>query len=226
MKTVRFSKVLQTCGQPEVHLLLVEPEKDKALSHAIRLSRVMTLYQSGKGTDYARVGFEEGKARQYLIFPKSLSAFADQQIVGLKYDLLEPDDAEPEESLDGLEPRQPAVSAEQKAEPQAVHQVEASKPLVSVSNDSSQLPARETPTQTRPKKAKTPAQKDHVPAPHADKAVDLSPPKSTTLRPTESEQLAKIKDQLRKAMNLLEEGKQVAAFNVLKEIADLPLFKS
>jgi hypothetical protein len=222
MKTVRFSKVLEACGNPEIHLLLVEPEKDKPLANAIGSNRVMTLYQGGKGTDYARVGFEEGKGHQYLIFPKSLGAFADQQIVGLKYDLLETGGTELEESPGSPVPSQPDVLVQEKAAPKAADHLEEAKPLVAGSTDRPQSPTRERPTQARPKKSKPPAETDHAPTQRANQPLDLSPAESIKLRTTESDQLAKIRDQIRKAMNLLEEGKQVAAFNVLKEIVDLP----
>jgi hypothetical protein len=221
MKTVRFSIVLEACGKPEVHLLLVEPEKDKPLSNAIRSNRVMTVYQGGKGTDYARVGFEEGKSHQYLIFPKPLGAFADQQIVGLKYDLLESGGAEAEESPTPLESSQPAELAAQKTVLQAAGHVEAPKAFAAGPTDHAQFPTLKTQTQARSKKSsksKPPAEKEREATEHANQSVDLSPAESTKLTPTESEQLAKIKDQVRKAMDFLEEGKQVAAFNVLKEI--------
>lgn len=38
--------------------------------------------------DRGEVGFEPGRARQFLIFPKSLRAFAGRTVVGVKYDLI------------------------------------------------------------------------------------------------------------------------------------------
>ena len=222
MKTVRFSKVLEACGKPEIHLLLIKPEKDKPLSNAIRSNRVMTLYQGSKGTDYARVGFEEGKARQYLIFPKSLHAFADQQIVGLNYDLLESGDAEAEEPPASLQPSQLDVLAEEKAPLEPADHKREAKPLVVGSPDSLRSVAPEAPTQARPKKSKPPVEKDHAPPVLAEEPLDLSPAESNKPPAADSKQLAKIKNQVRKAMDLLEEGKPVAAYNALKEIVDLP----
>ena len=86
MSTVRFSKVLEACGKPDIHLLLVDPAKDKTLQAAIKSDRVMTLYQQSGGTDHGVVGFEQGRSRQFLVFPKPLKPFLGQRIVGNKYD--------------------------------------------------------------------------------------------------------------------------------------------
>ncbi len=50
----------------------------------------MTVSQEPVGTkaDRGEVGFEPGRARQSLIFPKSLRAFGGHTVVGVKYDLL------------------------------------------------------------------------------------------------------------------------------------------
>ncbi len=58
---------------------------------AVRQNRVMTLNQEtvGNRKDFGLVGFHPGKHASYLIFPKPLSAFNGQRIVGIKYDLLQ-----------------------------------------------------------------------------------------------------------------------------------------
>src|SRR6476646_5034194 len=90
MKTARFAAVVEVAGTPDTHLLLVSPEKDKALQAAIRTHRVMTVHQElvGNKSDHGTVDFEPGRARQFLIFPKSISKFKGSRIVGIKYDLL------------------------------------------------------------------------------------------------------------------------------------------
>ena len=90
MKTARFAAVVEAAGKPDTHLLLVSPEKDKALQAAIRTHRVMTVHQElvGNKADHGTVDFELGRARQFLIFPKSISKFKGSRIVGIKYDLL------------------------------------------------------------------------------------------------------------------------------------------
>jgi hypothetical protein len=45
MKTARFAAVVEAAGKPDTHLLLVSPERDKALQAAIRTHRVMTVHQ-------------------------------------------------------------------------------------------------------------------------------------------------------------------------------------
>ena len=91
MKTARFAAVVEVAGTPDTHLLLVSPEKDKALQAAIRTHRVMTVHQElvGNKADHGTVDFEPGRARQFLIFPKSISKFKGIRVVGIKYDLLE-----------------------------------------------------------------------------------------------------------------------------------------
>ena len=85
-----FRCVVEAAGKPDTHLLLVSPEKDKALQAAIRTHRVMTVHQElvGNKADHGTVDFEHGRARQFLIFPKSISKFKGSRIVGIKYDLL------------------------------------------------------------------------------------------------------------------------------------------
>jgi mannose-6-phosphate isomerase-like protein (cupin superfamily) len=89
MKTVRFSDVLNQAGEPDMHLLWIDPDKDKSLQKAIREHRVMTLHQfQGGKSDYAVVGFEKGVSGQVLIFPKSLKPFEGRKVIAVKYELL------------------------------------------------------------------------------------------------------------------------------------------
>ncbi len=114
MSTVRFSKVIEACGKPDFHLLLIDPAKDKTLQAAIKSDRVMTVYQQSGETDHGTVGFEQGRSRQFLVFPKPLKAFQGQRIVGIKYELLE-DASTPKPEPAKKEPAKPA--AEQPQEP-------------------------------------------------------------------------------------------------------------
>jgi mannose-6-phosphate isomerase-like protein (cupin superfamily) len=89
MKTVRFNDVLNQAGEPDVHLLWIDPDKDKSLQKAVRERRVMTLHQfQGGKSDYAVVGFEKGVPGQILIFPKSLKPFEGRKVIAIKYELL------------------------------------------------------------------------------------------------------------------------------------------
>jgi hypothetical protein len=117
MSTVRFSKVLEDCGKPDIHLLLIDPAKDKTLQAAIKSDRVMTLYQSG-GTDHGIVGFEQGRSRQFLVFPKPLKSFLGQRIVGIKYELLEDSPAGKKETVkkELAKPEETAPAEEEKVD--------------------------------------------------------------------------------------------------------------
>ena len=173
MKTARFAAVVEAAGKPDTHLLLVSPEKDKPLQTAIRAHRVMTLHQElgGSKKDHGTVGFEPGGARQFLIFPRSLSKFQGSRIVGVKYDLLEPG-----------EERVKLTTAREKE-----------------------------PSKSKIVKAKKSAQQ---------KVVRFAEPDSHEEPDEESEAIQDIKNQVRHAMEILEQGRQVAAFNLLKRIVD------
>ena len=74
-----------------MHLLWIDPDKDRSLQKAIREHRVMTLHQfQGGKSDYAVVGFEKGVSGQVLIFPKSLKPFEGRKVIAIKYELLRP----------------------------------------------------------------------------------------------------------------------------------------
>ena len=90
MKTARFSKVVEKCGKPETYLLLMDPAKDRTFQAGVKAQRVMTVFQEAVGTktDRGEVGFQPGRGRQFLVFPKSLTPFADRMIIGIKYDLI------------------------------------------------------------------------------------------------------------------------------------------
>ncbi len=92
MKTVRFSKLVEIAGRPEPHLLLSDPDRDSVLKRAMKDHRVVTVHQTilGAKADYGTVGFVKKDASQVLIFPKSVSRFEEQHVVGIKYDLLDP----------------------------------------------------------------------------------------------------------------------------------------
>src|SRR5580704_14989840 len=123
VSTVRFSKVIEASGKPDIHLLLIDPAKDKTLQTAIKSDRVMTVYQQSGETDHGIVGFEQGRSRQFLVFPKPLKAFQGQRIVGIKYELLEdaptpkPEPAKKEPAKPAAEQPQEPASAKEGSEP-------------------------------------------------------------------------------------------------------------
>jgi len=87
-KTARFTEVIENCGQAQVYTLWQEPKKDRHLQGQIRQNHIMTLQRSGSGAEFGCVGFIERPQAIYLQFPKSLKAYTDQRIIGIKWDLL------------------------------------------------------------------------------------------------------------------------------------------
>jgi hypothetical protein len=212
MSTVRFSKVIEACGKPEFHLLLIDPAKDKTLQAAIKSDRVMTLYQQSGETDHGIAGFEQGRSRQFLVFPKPLKAFQGQRIVGIKYELLE----------DAPTPK-PEPATKEPAEP----------PQESTSSKKGSEPAKRADPQTVPPKAVAakPKETDRVEekardsrnsgADSEDKIVRFQKPQPVEQRVAASAgDIKELKRRVREAMEALEAGKQVVAFNLLKSILD------
>lgn len=179
MKTARFAAVVEVAGSPHTHLPLVAPEKDKVLQAAIKTHRVMTVHRAlvGNKADHGTVGFEPGRARQFLIFPKSILEFKEIRIVAVKYDLLD--------NRAQKAPAKPA-KAPKKAAPAPIFHEEKAK--------------RQEPTQ--------------------GKVVHFTKPEPQQELEVENEAIQGIKNEVRHAMEVLEQGKQVAAFNLLKRIVD------
>jgi len=87
-KTARFVDVVETCGQPQTYTLWQAPAKDRHLQSAVKQTRVLTILRSDAGTEFGCVGLVERPQAIYLEFPKSLKRFADQRIVGIKWELV------------------------------------------------------------------------------------------------------------------------------------------
>ncbi len=87
-KTTRFTLVAETCGAPQVYVPWQSPKKDRRLQAQIRQAHIMTIQKSESGSEFGCVGFIERKGALYLVFPKSLKRFADQRIVGIKWELV------------------------------------------------------------------------------------------------------------------------------------------
>lgn len=89
--TVRFAKVVELAGNPQVISLWTRPERDRPFMTAVRQNRVMTIKQEtvGSAKDFGIVGFLREKNVSYLVFPRSLDAFKDRRVIGIKYDLVE-----------------------------------------------------------------------------------------------------------------------------------------
>jgi hypothetical protein len=181
VKTARFSKVIEKCGEPEAYLLLMDPKKDRTFQAAVKAQRVMTVFQEAVGTkaDRGEVGFQPGRGRQFLVFPKSLKPFIESSVVGIKYDLIS----------SAKIPKSDRAKAPRPAEkPKA-------KPVTNT---------REAKTEPPPK----------------DNVVAFKQPPQKEEEDDEDDEIAEMKKQIRHAMAVLEEGKAVAAFNLLKRIVE------
>ena len=88
VKTTRFSRVVEKCGEPQVYTLWQKPGTDRRLQSQIKNNLVMTIQKSESGTDFGLAGFKERKGATYLLFPKSLKRFADKRIVGIDWALV------------------------------------------------------------------------------------------------------------------------------------------
>jgi hypothetical protein len=84
-KTIRFSHIVEECGQPNVYTLWEKPAADRRLQAQLKNNRVMTVQKSESGTDFGIIGFKERKGARYLVFPKSLTQFADKRVIGIDW---------------------------------------------------------------------------------------------------------------------------------------------
>jgi hypothetical protein len=183
--TVRFSKLVEVAGKPSNHLLWSDPAKDQILQSAIRAHRVLTVRQRpvDAKADYGTVGYQKGVPGQILIFPKSIKQFADQRVVGVKYELLE----------------WPTVPEKRPAK----NTIPTKKSAKKIQKESRPPVAAAEPTNSE--------------EPESARVVKFPEPKAEE-EPESDPIVEDIKDKVRQAMKLLEDGKQVAAFNLLKQV--------
>jgi hypothetical protein len=223
VSTVRFSKVLEACGKPDIHLLLIDPAKDKTLQAAIKSDRVMTLYQQSAGTDHGVVGFEQGRSRQFLVFPKPLKPFLGQRIVGIKYELIDDTPAPKKDAVKKEAPKsdEPAPTLEDRASPaktkgagsesakQATHQTPTVLSKAGAAKAEEAAPAKQDKRDQEDRKTVS-----------EDKVIKFQKTEPDKSPEAEGDEIKKLKHQVREAMDALEQGKQVVAFNLLKRILD------
>ena len=88
VKTMRFTRVVEIAGKPEVYTLWQKPAQDRHLQSRIKNHRVMTIQKSESGTEFGIAAFKEHKGASYLIFPKSLKRFENNRIVGIDWELV------------------------------------------------------------------------------------------------------------------------------------------
>jgi hypothetical protein len=84
-KKIRFSQIVEECGQPDVYTLWEKPAADRRFQTQIKNNRVMTIQNSESGTDFGIVGFKARKGARYLVFPKSLKRFVDKRVIGIDW---------------------------------------------------------------------------------------------------------------------------------------------
>lgn len=90
-KQVRFAKLVAEAGPPEVYTPWLDPAKDPEFQKALRQGRILTVDRVTVGTkkDSGEVGYAARENAGYLIFPRSIKAYAGKKVIGLNYELLE-----------------------------------------------------------------------------------------------------------------------------------------
>ncbi len=84
-KTVRFSQIVEKCGQPNNYILWQKPAADRRFQALLKSNRVMTVQKSESGRDFGIIGFKQKKGARYLVFAKSLKPFADKRVIGIDW---------------------------------------------------------------------------------------------------------------------------------------------
>ncbi|QYM78395.1 hypothetical protein K0B96_13980 [Horticoccus luteus] len=217
-KSVRFSQVVARSGAPELHSLWLAPAKDAAFQKALKSDRVMTVLTAAGGahTEHGVVGYESGPRAQFLVFPRSLKAFAGRRVVGIKYDLLQ----EPAggESFRPPEPRR-------KAPPPKLHLA-----IVDDEAEDGAKPARTARARPSVKEKVKGTVVDFEPPPAAKSEATPSAPRRTekvrakmakraagksTAGADAGRQLARLSAEVKRALKELKQGKAVAAYQRL-----------
>ena len=174
MKTIRFSQLVQKCGEPEVYTQWIPAEKDLPLQAAIGAHKVMTIHVQTVGArkDHGEIGYLEGGQRVLLVFPRSLARFQERKVVGIDYDLLrkEPEGrvakavkvkavkAEPKETAVKVRPVKVKAVKKERVEPVKAEPKETAIKVKAVKKERVepvQAEPKETAVEVRPVKAKT-----------------------------------------------------------------------
>lgn len=226
MKTVRFSRLVESYGKPTVHTRWVAPEKDAELKRARAASRVLTVEHAKGKTEVGVVGFDENsKAHsQVLIFPKSLHRLTGARVVGIKFDLVEQPDLAPVGDRRWTAPskstrrrshkparRTGAQAAEIIAFPaasEAMKATEAAAPARRRAVDSARAPRRQRPA-SRPRSRDAGTQHSQ-PLPRNVRSRGAAP----AAKP--AERGGPLERQVRAALKELERGQAVAAYRRLE----------
>lgn len=212
--TVRFTKVIDEAGKPEIHLFWGDPASDTVFQRALKSHRVMTIRQENVGSkkDFGLVGFSQETSAQFLIFPRSLKAFEGQRVVGINYEIFDPPPR----------PRSPSADhTVKKKAPRKSVQAAVDTPRGSKAPTSRAIAAKNTPT---PPKSDADDTVSHaLPVkenPHPPSEV-ISKKGEATVTPKTALDSAQLLKDVRKAMAELEAGKTVLAFRRLEKLADV-----
>lgn len=204
--TVRFAKVVDTAGKPQLHTLWAGAEHDPEFQRAVKARRVMTVHQENVGTkaDFGEVGFTSDGPAQFLVFPRTLRAFEGQKIVGIKYDLVaEPPPARPPRAKKSDKP-DPAPARKKTEPPPRIQQSPTEPPPKPKTVEAPPAPPEPAPRAHA-------AAREILPKPQPDKAPNKKPEEEFNRRATLNE--------VRRAMRELEAGKTVVAFRRLEKLA-------
>ncbi len=205
MTTARFSQVLAKSGTPHVHLTWTTPTRDKTLRAAVEHCRLLTVHQNARGQkkDFGLVGLHPGKSVQYLVFPKSLRAFAGKRVVGIDYAAVAEDSLTPV-AKSSITPRPHAKPAEGR-------DVSPRRPSTAApSGDRTRGPL---PKPSRPETAGFPTPSRKASLPKADIVAFSSPPPSPA--PAKA---SPWRDAVRQAAADLKRGKTIAAYDRLQRL--------
>jgi hypothetical protein len=226
MANIRFARVVEHSGRPEVYLILTDPKRDAHFQAALKAHRLMTIQHGSGGSQasFGTVGYLPEVRGEVLLFPRSLRTFADDRIVGINFDLLEQErePVEEEKPAPQIVPKPKAI-AEKKFE-------QKEQEPDPVPKSPAQAHPRSQPASQRKGKGKRAQADDHpelplereAPRPPA-KVISFHEhevPEAEEPDGDESAGVAELKKEIRRALKALEAGKQVAAFSILKKLLE------
>jgi hypothetical protein len=88
-KRLRFGDLVRNSGRPEVVTLWTKPEKNRALTDAVKKNRVLTVTQEPGKRDRGMIGFQLKPGALFLVFPRPLPREQNARVVGINYQLVE-----------------------------------------------------------------------------------------------------------------------------------------
>lgn len=88
-KEVRFRKLVDTAGRPQIVSLWMDPKRDRGFMKAIKEHRVLTVIQEPRThkKQFGKPGFHQDPHASYLVFPKPLAVHPESRVIGISYDL-------------------------------------------------------------------------------------------------------------------------------------------